>query len=132
MEKQTKKVMLIVLLSLIGLGIIVSLFVVIPHYRVWMQGKRGEAALAEAEYDRRVAIREAEAEHEAAVFLRKAEVERAMGVAEAMEIIQKQLDDNYLMYRSIMAQKKMADSPNHTTVYIPSGNMGIPLIRNVE
>jgi hypothetical protein len=26
----------------------------------------------------------------------------------------------------------MADSPNHTTIYIPSGQNGIPLVRTVD
>jgi hypothetical protein len=26
----------------------------------------------------------------------------------------------------------MANSPNHTTIYIPSGNNGIPLVKTVD
>jgi regulator of protease activity HflC (stomatin/prohibitin superfamily) len=56
----------------------------------------------------------------------------AEGIAKAQEIINKTLTPAYLQLEAIQAQKKMAESPNHTTVYIPSGDNGIPLIRNIE
>ncbi len=80
----------------------------LPQYRVWQRGLSGQAQL------------------------REAEEERAKGSAEAMKVIQKKLTAEYLRYLAIQAQKKMADSPNHTTVYIPSGELGVPLIRELE
>lgn len=56
--------------------------------------------------------------------------EEAKGIAKAQAIIDKSLTNNYLQYEAIKAQAKMADSPNHTTIYIPVGNNGIPLMRN--
>ena len=56
----------------------------------------------------------------------------AEGIAKAQEIINKTLTPAYLQLEAIQAQKKMAESPNHTTVYIPSGDNGIPLIRNID
>ncbi|MFA6378842.1 MAG: prohibitin family protein [Candidatus Omnitrophota bacterium] len=56
----------------------------------------------------------------------------AEGIAKAQEIINKTLTTAYLQLEAIQAQKKMAESPNHTTVYIPSGDNGIPLIRNID
>jgi regulator of protease activity HflC (stomatin/prohibitin superfamily) len=47
------------------------------------------------------------------------EVERAKGMAEAQRIISSTLTVNYLQHEAIQAQKKMAESPNNTTVYIP-------------
>lgn len=55
-------------------------------------------------------------------------IEEAKGIAEAQKIINSTLTANYLQHEAIHAQLKMADSPNHTTVYIPVGTNGIPLI----
>ncbi len=55
-------------------------------------------------------------------------IEEARGIAEAQKIINSTLTRNYLQHEAINAQLKMASSPNHTTVYIPSGANGIPLI----
>lgn len=52
----------------------------------------------------------------------------AEGIARAMEIIQSKLTPLYLQHEAIEAQKLMVNSPNHTTVYIPTGNMGVPLV----
>ncbi len=104
----------------------------LPQYKVWQRGLSGQAQLREAEYSRQTAVEEARAEMESAKLLREAEVERAKGAAEAMKVIQKELTPEYLRYLAIQAQKKMADSPNHTTVYIPSGELGVPLIRELE
>ena len=56
-------------------------------------------------------------------------VQEAKGIAESQKIIDSSLTENYLQYLAIKAQEKMADSPNHTEVYIPSGMNGIPLIK---
>lgn len=55
-------------------------------------------------------------------------IEEAKGIAQAQKIINATLTKNYLQHEAINAQLKMADSPNHTTVYIPSGTNGIPLV----
>lgn len=64
----------------------------------------------------------------------KAEIKvvEAKGIAQAQEIINATLTDKYLQHEAIMAQEKMADSPNHTTIYIPSGQNGIPLVKTVD
>ncbi len=54
-------------------------------------------------------------------------VEDAKGVAESMKVINQQLTAAYLQHEAIEAQKAMIGSPNHTTVYIPVGPMGVPL-----
>jgi regulator of protease activity HflC (stomatin/prohibitin superfamily) len=56
-------------------------------------------------------------------------VEEAKGIADAQRIINTTLTPNYLQLEAIRAQVKMAGSPNHTTVYIPSGTNGIPLVK---
>ena len=48
-------------------------------------------------------------------------------VANAMEIIRGQLSAMYIQHEAIEAQKLMVGSPNHTVVYIPVGQMGVPL-----
>ena len=58
-------------------------------------------------------------------------IEEAKGIAEAQKIINETLTKNYLQHEAINAQLKMAESPNHTTVYIPSGENGIPLVNNL-
>lgn len=53
---------------------------------------------------------------------------QAGGIAKAMEIIQAKLTSQYLQHEAIEAQKAMVDSKNHTTIYIPVGPMGVPLV----
>lgn len=55
-------------------------------------------------------------------------VVEAEGIAKSMEIINAKLTPEYLQYLAIDAQKQMVGSPNHTVVYIPVGNMGVPLV----
>ena len=55
-------------------------------------------------------------------------IEEAKGIAEAQRIINATLTANYLQHEAIQAQQKMSDSPNHTTVYIPVGTNGLPLV----
>ena len=52
---------------------------------------------------------------------------QATGIANAMQIIRGQLNSLYIQHEAIEAQKLMVNSPNHTTVYIPVGPMGVPL-----
>ncbi|MCI5138300.1 MAG: hypothetical protein D3922_07765 [Candidatus Electrothrix sp. AR1] len=59
-------------------------------------------------------------------------IEEAKGIAAAQKIINETLTQNYLQHEAIQAQLKMASSPNHTTVYIPSGANGIPLIGTIN
>ncbi len=76
-----------------------------------------EQLLIEKETQKAIAIKDAEIR-----------VEEAKGIAAAQKIINETLTANYLQHEAINAQLKMAASPNHTTVYIPSGKNGIPLI----
>ena len=64
----------------------------------------------------------------------KAEIRivEAHGIAESQKIINATLTDKYLQHEAIRAQEKMAESPNHTTIYIPSGQNGIPLVKTVD
>jgi hypothetical protein len=59
-------------------------------------------------------------------------ITEAYGIAKSQEIINATLTDKYLQHEAIQAQEKMADSPNHTTIYIPSGQNGIPIVRTAN
>lgn len=59
-------------------------------------------------------------------------IEEAKGIAEAQRIINSTLTTNYLQHEAINAQLKMASSPNHTTVYIPAGANGIPIVETLN
>jgi len=56
----------------------------------------------------------------------------ARGIAESQKIINRSLTGNYLQYMAIKAQEKMAQSKNHTTIYIPTGANGIPIVKNIR
>jgi hypothetical protein len=56
-------------------------------------------------------------------------VQEAEGISAAQHIINATLTDQYLQHEAIIAQEKMAGSPNHTQIYIPSGANGIPLVK---
>lgn len=124
--------------ALVGLIVFILILVaaamyILPKYNVWRRQLGGEALLREQEYAKQIMVEQAKAELESSRLLRKAEVERARGVAESMEIISEKLEQNesYLQYLAIQAQVKMAESPNHTTVYIPVGANGLPLIKTI-
>lgn len=58
----------------------------------------------------------------------QAKIVEAKGIAEAQNIIKKDLDDNYLRYLWIQALKE-----NHgATVYVPTGNDGMPLFKHLD
>lgn len=52
----------------------------------------------------------------------------AEGIAAAQKTINATLTDRYLQHEAIVAQEHMANSPNHTQIYIPVGTNGIPLV----
>lgn len=56
----------------------------------------------------------------------------ADGIAKAMDTIQTKLTPMYLQHEAIEAQKAMVGSPNHTTIYIPVGNNGVPLVGTLD
>jgi regulator of protease activity HflC (stomatin/prohibitin superfamily) len=58
-------------------------------------------------------------------------VVEAEGIAKATQIIQQRLTPLYIQHEAIEAQKAMVGSPNHTTVYIPVGPMGVPIVNTL-
>jgi len=95
-----------------------------PQYRVYDQRMDGQAALARAESERRVLVREAEARRDAASALAEAEIARAHGVAEANEIIGESLKGNegYLRYLWIQALNE-----GQQVIYVPT-EAGLPIL----
>lgn len=68
-------------------------------------------------------------ETELSIERKKAEIKvaEAHGIADAQNIIADTLTPAYLQYLAIQAQEKNLGSVGRTTVYIPTGPMGIPL-----
>jgi regulator of protease activity HflC (stomatin/prohibitin superfamily) len=56
----------------------------------------------------------------------------AEGIAQATQIISQRLTAGYLQYEAIKAQRDTINSPNHTTIYIPVGPMGVPIVGNLN
>jgi hypothetical protein len=59
-------------------------------------------------------------------------VAEAEGIAQSMQIINERLTTQYLQHEAIEAQKAMVGSPNHTTIYIPVGPLGVPVVQTAD
>jgi hypothetical protein len=114
-------------IGIAGVAALVILLLVMyawPQYRVYSQRLAGEAALAEAQSSRQVAILEARAKKESAIALAEAEVIRAEGAAKANAILQNSLGgpEGYLRYLQIQA---LEDSKAQL-IYVPTES-GLPV-----
>ena len=117
-------------LGCIALGILGGILLLMifmfgyPQYRVYSQRLAGEAALAEAQSSRQVAILEARAKKESAIALAEAEVIRARGAAQANAILQNSLGgpEGYLRYLQIQA----LESTRASLIYVPT-EAGLPV-----
>ena len=113
--------------GIVAAGAVVLLVVtmyVLPQYRVYSQRLSGEAALAEAQSSRQVAILEARAKKESAISLSEAEVIRATGAAKANAILQNSMGgpEGYLRYLQIQA----LESSKASLIYVPTEG-GLPV-----
>jgi predicted aminopeptidase len=113
----------------LAIGVVSALLIVAalagyPRYRVYSQRLAGEAALAEAQSSRQVAILEARAKKESAIALADAEVIRAEGAAKANRILQNSLGgpEGYLRYLQIQALEESKAS----LIYVPTEG-GLPV-----
>ena len=113
-------------LAAVGAAIILLLVFLIgyPQYRVYSQRLAGEAALAEAQSSRQVAILKARAKKESAISLADAEVIRAKGAAQANAILQDSLGgpEGYLRYLQIQA----LEGTKASLIYVPT-EAGLPV-----
>lgn len=121
-----------------GLGIIgtLGLLALIVWFFLWgvadlqryqaRQGAENQVAINE------IIIRQQEQNIKVEQQKAQIRIVEAQGIAEAQRIINATLTDKYLQHEAIQAQETMANSPNHTTIYIPSGQNGIPLVATVN
>jgi regulator of protease activity HflC (stomatin/prohibitin superfamily) len=116
------------------LGVIGSVFFIIvvagglygcPQYNVYQSRLAGEAELAQADYSRQVAVREANAKKDSAALLADAEVARAIGVAKANKIIGDSLKDNEAYLRYLWVNNLENSKPS--VIYVPT-EAGLPIM----
>jgi len=89
-----------------------------PQYNVYSRRLSGEAELANAEYSRQVAVKEALAKKDSASLLADAEVARAVGVAKANKIIGDSLKDNEAYLRYLFVQN--LENTKDQIIYVPT------------
>lgn len=118
---------------LLRFAVVVAIVVVLAAWGIPAYG-RYQARQDAANQIQLNALRIQQTQQLVEVEKQKAEIKitEAGGIAEAQRIINATLTDKYLQHEAIQAQEKMAESPNHTTIYIPSGQNGIPLVRTVD
>ncbi len=114
--------------SLIIIILLCGLLYGCPQYEVYAGRLSGQAQLAEAESNRKIAIEEAEAKKQSAQALSEAEVIRARGVAEANKIIGDSLKQNesYLRYLYIQSLSE-SETKGNKVIYIPT-EAGLPIL----
>lgn len=122
LKKATAK-WIAVILAIIVL-FIVSLCAFLPNYRVWAEGKKGEAEYMRAEQNRRIKVEEAKANLEAEKLNAQAEIERAKGAAEAIKIENGSITATYIQYLWVRQQNA---STNNKIIYIPT-EAGLPIL----
>lgn len=116
------------LLTLLAIGLLCGLLYGCPQWNVYNSRLSGEAQLAEADSNRKIAIKEAEAKKESAQALAEAEIIRAEGVAKANKIIGDSLKSNegYLRYLYINSLSE-AETKGNKVIYIPT-EAGLPIL----
>lgn len=109
------------------LALIIAAMWLYPSYSVWQQRLAGEAELARAEQNRRIAVNEAQAKLDSAKLLAESEVERAKGIAAANKIIAEGLGgpEGYLRWLWIDALNNPAKGSQ--IIYIPT-EAGLPVL----
>ena len=116
-------------IGFLSVALAITTPIIFPQYKVWQQNKEGEAELARAEQNRKIAVLEAKAKEESANSLAKAEIIRAQGVAQANKIIGDSLQNNdaYIHYLWIEALKESQND----VIYIPT-EAGIPITESAR
>lgn len=126
-DLQKSPVFVFSLIAFIVIAIIAVMYIY-PKYTVYSNRLAGEAELARAESNRRIAIEEANAKRESAKALADAEIIRAEGVAQANKIIGDSLKQNegYLRYLYIQSLSE-AETRGNKVIYIPT-EAGLPIL----
>ena len=112
----------LIILAIAGMILFVALSIGLPIYRVWSAGMRGRAEMAQAEQNKQIQRVEAEANLDAERLNAEAEVARAKGAAEAMQIVQDKLTEQYIRYRWVITM-----AGNDNVIYIPT-EAGLPIL----
>jgi hypothetical protein len=115
-KENTFGVIGIMVLVLFFIGIVVGLNFGWKHYKVWSAGQDGKAELAQAQYNRQIAVEEAQANLESEKLNALAEVERAKGAAEAISIEGGSLTEKYIQYLWVRSNQ----FNQATTIYVPT------------
>ena len=115
-------------IALIGMGLVVGLFFAFPSFVRYQAVRNAQNQIRVNEMIARQTEQLIENEKQKAQI----RIEEAKGIAESQKLINATLTDQYLQHEAIEAQKSMAGSPNHTQIYIPVGNNGIPLVKTVD
>lgn len=100
------------------------LMAILPVYGVWRKQQKGRAALAEAEFSKRVKLEEAKTNLESEKLNALAEIERAKGAAESIRIEGGQITENYIRYLWVRQQDNLNDK---TVIYLPT-EAGLPIL----
>lgn len=120
-----------VILTIIGalcLAVVVFLMFAFPQFNRYQARQEAQNQVSINE------IRIKQQEQLIQVEKQKAEIriQEAKGISEAQKLINSSLTDKYLQHEAIEAQKAMVGSENHTQIYIPVGQNGIPIVKTVE
>ena len=117
-----KNIVIVGLTCLVGLVLLCFIWLgisaVYSKYSVWDRSNAGQAQLAEADYNRQIAVREAKAKEESASLLAKAEVIRARGVAKANKIIGQSLNKNEAYLRYLWIEN--LQNEHNQVIYVPT------------
>ena len=125
MDSNKQIIKLSIFASVVFLFISVGIIWAWQYFKVFKAEYSGKAVLAEAEYSRQVAVKEAQAHLDSAKLLADAEVERAKGVKQANEIIAGSLKghEEYLRYLCI----QNVSVGDHQVIYVPT-EAGLPVL----
>jgi len=107
------KALAVAIIVLLLFGVILWGF---PKYKVYTRELNGKAQLKEAEWNKKIAIEEALAEKESAKLKADAEVIRAGGIAEANNIIEGSITENYIKYKFVEG----LNDGNTEVIYVPT------------
>ncbi len=121
-HKKNLAIVKMVVWPIIIVLVLVGMFAGWPTYNVWRAEMSGRAEMAQAEQNRKILVEEAQANLDAQKLNAEAEVERAKGMAEAIEIENGKLSDQYIHYLWVRNIDKM----DGEKIYIPTeANMPI-------
>ena len=105
------------------IGFFVGAFFIYQWGKVYSKQQTGRAALAEAEFSKQVQLEEAKANLESQKLNAQSEVERAKGAAQAIEIENGKLSEQYIRYLYVQNLEKL----DTELIYVPTEG-GLPLL----